>query len=91
MSRRNVTIRRSLAMLAATAGAATAIIVGPATPAQAIPHCRAGYQCSYVYYSAADHETVVGGRTIFCDGSSDSFGVTSRYLEFGTAQCPDPL
>lgn len=87
MSRRTLTIRRSLAMLAATAGAATAIIFGPATPAQAIPHCRAGYQCSYFYYSSADYEDVVGGRTIFCDGTSDTFGVTTRYLEFVTAQC----
>ncbi|WP_329109581.1 DUF6289 family protein [Micromonospora sp. NBC_01699] len=91
MSRRTVGIRRSLAMLAVTAGTATAVIFAPASPAQAIPYCRAGYQCSYFYYSSNTFEDVVGGRTIFCDGSSDTFGVTSRWLRFLDAECGGPL
>ncbi|MFK3985158.1 DUF6289 family protein [Micromonospora sp. NPDC050397] len=90
MSRRTSTIRRSLAALAVAAGAATAL-VGPASPAAAIPACKSGYQCTYLYFSSASYETIIGGRTNFCDGTSDSFGTTSRWLEFSSAKCPDPL
>ncbi|RKR92052.1 hypothetical protein BDK92_6484 [Micromonospora pisi] len=90
MPRRKLMLRRTFAMVAAAAGVATAL-VGPASPAQAIPVCKAGYQCTYIYYSSATFETVVGGRTRFCDGTTDSFGITTRWLELASAQCPEPL
>ncbi|MFI6761636.1 DUF6289 family protein [Micromonospora sp. NPDC050417] len=70
---------------------AAVVLVGPASPAQAIPVCKSGYQCTYTYYSSATFETVVGGRTKFCDGTVDSFGTTTRWLEMVSAQCPEPL
>ncbi|MGW0436636.1 DUF6289 family protein [Micromonospora sp. NPDC003197] len=88
MSLRAAVIRRTLA--AAFAGVGAAVVLGPVTPAQAIPACGSGYQCTYTYYSSNTYETVVGGRTLFCDGTSDTFGSTSRWLRFTTAQCNDP-
>ncbi|GAB3137329.1 hypothetical protein GCM10027290_02880 [Micromonospora sonneratiae] len=87
---RRTTLRRRVAV-AATVGAGLAVMLGPVTPAQAIPSCKYGYQCTYTYYSSASMETVVGGHTRFCDGTTDTFGTTSRWLQFTTAKCNDPV
>ncbi|QFZ20746.1 hypothetical protein EKG83_28090 [Saccharothrix syringae] len=57
-------------------------------PAQAIPACKAGYQCSRTYYADSAWTVVVGGFTRFCDGSLDQWGETTRYVETTQVQCP---
>lgn len=72
----------------------SALVVAPlltAAPAQSIPHCKAGYQCSRTYYTDNTHEEPVGGFTLFCDGSTDEWGVTTRFQVTTQAQCPPDL
>ena len=69
--------------------AATGIPVATAGSAQAIPACKAGYQCTQTYYTTIDHEVAVGGTTRFCDGSTDSWGVHGRYTVVTQAKCSD--
>lgn len=68
----------------------SALVVAPlltAAPAQSIPKCLSGYQCSRTYYADNTHDTVVGGYTRFCDGSTDEWGVTTSHVETHQAQC----
>ena len=69
--------------------AATGIPLATTGSAQAIPACKAGYQCTQTYYNTIDHETAVGGLTKFCDGSTDMWGVRGRYTVVTQAQCSD--
>jgi uncharacterized protein DUF6289 len=80
MTRRLVT---TLALVLATAG----VPVVAAGPAQAIPACRIGYQCTRTYYATAARDLEVGGSTTFCDGSGDSWGTMTRYIEVTQAKC----
>lgn len=80
MTRRLVS---TLALVLATTG----IPLVAAGSAQAIPACKASYQCTRTYYATADRELPVGGVTNFCDGSIDSWGKTSRYIEVTQAKC----
>ncbi|WNV86252.1 DUF6289 family protein [Umezawaea sp. Da 62-37] len=80
MTRRLVT---ALALVLATAG----VPLVSAGSAQAIPACKAGYQCTTTYYASVDHELPVGGTTKFCDGSVDTWGSTSRYPVVTQAKC----
>ena len=73
-------------VLSGTAGAAVAAI-----PAQALPHCPAGYQCDMVFYSNSAHTSIVGGYTYFCDGEYTEWGVRSGFPSFGTAKCQTPV
>jgi hypothetical protein len=74
--------------LAATALTGT-LTFAAATPAAAIPMCRDGYQCNYIWFTDAERETVSGGMTVFCDGTSDNFGSSTQYLQFTTVRCND--
>ena len=55
-------------------------------PAEAIPQCLAGYQCSRTYYADNTHGQIVGGYTRFCDGTTDTWGRTTGFV--GTSQVP---
>lgn len=72
------------AALVLTLVAATLFV---SAPAQAIPACRAGYQCDRVYYTDRTHEDPVGGFTLFCDGSTISWGTTTSFQVTTQAQC----
>lgn len=81
-------IRRvvSTAALVSALAAAPLLVAGPA---QAIPMCKAGYQCDRVWYTDATHEVPVGGYTRFCDGSTISWGQTTSYQVTTQVRCPD--
>jgi hypothetical protein len=67
------------------------LVAGPllvSAQAQAIPACRAGYQCDRTYYTDVTHEEPVGGVTYFCDGSTISWGETTRFQVTTQAPCP---
>jgi hypothetical protein len=64
---------------------AAPLLVG--AQAQAIPACKAGYQCDRVYYTDRTHEEPVGGFTSFCDGSTISWGTTTAFQVTTQAQC----
>ena len=83
-------IRRAAISAAATALAAT-VVLAPATRADAIEMCRIDYQCSYSYYSDAQHTTMVGWRMQWCDGTSDSDGRMTHFIEFTSVECNDGL
>jgi Family of unknown function (DUF6289) len=73
-----------------TAAVVSALVVASLTaaaPASAIPACRAGYQCDRVYYTDVTHDVVVGGFTLFCDGSTISWGETTIYQVTTQARC----
>ncbi|CCH30885.1 DUF6289 family protein [Actinosynnema sp. NPDC047251] len=79
-------IRRTIgSAVLVTALSAAALLA--AAPAQAIPVCKAGYQCDRIYYEDNTRTTVVGGSTKFCDGSTENWGRTSRYVATHQAQC----
>ncbi|MEV0679028.1 DUF6289 family protein [Actinosynnema sp. NPDC050436] len=82
-------IRRTIGS-AVLVSALTAASLLTAVPAQAIPMCKAGYQCSRTYYSTNAHTSVVGGFTRFCDGSTDTWGQTTRFVLTHQAEC-NPL
>ena len=68
----------------------SALVIAPlitAVPAQSIPKCLAGYQCTRTYYTDNTYETPVGGFTRFCDGTTDTWGITTTYVETTQAQC----
>ena len=72
----------------------SALAIAPfltAAPAQSIPHCKAGYQCSRTYYSDNTYETPVGGWTRFCEGYVDEWGTTTPYQITNQVQCPSDL
>ncbi|GAA4897762.1 hypothetical protein LX16_1058 [Stackebrandtia albiflava] len=81
------TLARRLIATAAVAACTTTVAIAAATPAAAIPACRYDYQCTYTWYTDADRDTVAGGMTLFCDGTSDRFGRQTSYLAFHTVQC----
>jgi Family of unknown function (DUF6289) len=58
-----------------------------ATPAQSIPACKVGYQCSRTYYESSTSDVVVGGFTRFCDGTTDSWGTTTPYQVTTQSPC----
>jgi hypothetical protein len=79
-------------MIRRVAALVSALAVAPllfAAPAQAIPHCKAGYQCDRVWYTDATHELPVGGYTRFCDGSTITWGQTTSYQVTTQVRCPD--
>jgi Family of unknown function (DUF6289) len=81
--------------IASTAMLMSALVVAStlvASPAQAIPVCKSGFECDRVYYTDATHDVPVGGFTRFCDGSTTSWGTTTRFQVTTQAECPsDPL
>jgi hypothetical protein len=78
-------IRRVL--IAATLAAAGLVPFFVASPANAIPICRTGYTCLYVYYSSAAHTTEIGYLDIPCSGNPVSWGEISGYFTFSDAEC----
>jgi hypothetical protein len=82
---------RRVASTAALVFALVGTSILAATPAQAIPVCKAGFQCDRVYYTNATHDVPVVGFTRFCDGSTISWGTTTSFQVTTQAQCPsDP-
>jgi hypothetical protein len=79
-------IRRivSIAALVSTLVAAPLLV---AAPASAIPACKAGFQCDRMYYTDTTHDVIVGGFTLFCDGSTISWGETTIYQVTTQARC----
>jgi len=78
--------RRLVRALALVFAAATISALAPAA-AQAIPACKANYQCTHTYYATADRDLPIGGWTRFCDNTVDSWGSSSRYIEVTQARC----
>ena len=80
-------IRRvvSAAVLATTLAA---IPLVAAAPAQSIPVCKAGYECTRTYYADNSYDLAVGGMTKFCDGTVNQWGRTTIYVETTQAPCP---
>lgn len=79
-------IRRVL--IAGTLVAAGAAPLFLASPANAIPICKAGYTCSYTYYATvARTPPAIGGSYIPCSGTGSSWGKTSGYFDFTSAEC----
>jgi len=73
-----------------TAALVSALVAAPlfvAAPAQAIPACKAGYQCDRVYFTDSTHEDAVGGFTRFCDGSTITWGITTSFQVTTQALC----
>ena len=79
-------------MIRRAAALASVLLVAPvlaAAPAQSAPVCKAGYQCDRTYYSDNTHDQVVGGFTLFCDGSVIEWGEFTSFQRTTQAQCPD--
>jgi hypothetical protein len=55
--------------------------------ANAIPYCKGGYTCLYVFYSTAERTTEVGYDSIPCVGLGSSGGSTSAYFTFSETKC----
>jgi hypothetical protein len=55
--------------------------------ANAIPLCKAGYTCLYVYYSTVERTTAIGYTSIPCSGPAVTEGMTSGYFDFSEAEC----
>jgi hypothetical protein len=79
-------IRRAL-IAAILAAAGLVVPLFAASPANAIPICKAGYTCLYVYYSTPAHTTEIGYLDIPCSGTPTSWGETSGYFTFSEAEC----
>lgn len=79
---------RRIISSAALVTALAAVPLVAAGPAQSIPACKSGYQCTRTYYQDNTYTTPIGGFTRFCDGTIDEWGETSRYVETTQAQCP---
>jgi Family of unknown function (DUF6289) len=79
MSRRLGSVLSALTLL--TSG----LLLG-ATPAQAAA-CPLGWECVTTYYSDNTHTTAVGGKVEYCDGSADSWGTRSGYIDFHRQEC----
>jgi hypothetical protein len=58
-----------------------------ASPANAIPICKGGYTCLYVFYSTPAHTTEIGYNDIPCSGPGSSWGTASGYFTFSEAEC----
>ena len=58
-----------------------------ASPANAIPICRADYSCLYVYYSTPAHTTEIGYVYMNCNGTGGSWGSISGYFTFSEVEC----
>jgi hypothetical protein len=80
-----VVIRRTL--VAVTLAAAGLVPLFAASPANAIPICKAGFSCLYVYYSTPARTTVVGSASINCGGGGGLVGMTSAYFTFSEVPC----
>jgi hypothetical protein len=78
-------IRRVL--VAAALAAAGLVPLFAASPANAIPYCKAGYSCLYTYYSTVQRTTEIGGLSIPCSGQPYSWGTTSGFFNFSEIQC----
>lgn len=78
---------RSWAVVGASAVAVLAGTVQPASAGPVPPSCPFNYECGYYWYSDASHTTLVGSKTIDCDGNVVSGGVTSRYLVSSVSPC----
>jgi len=68
----------------------TAVALAPllsVAQADALPVCLAGYQCSRTYYADSTSSQIVGGWTKFCDGTTDTWGTTTRYVSTSQVPC----
>ncbi|HLX50892.1 MAG TPA: DUF6289 family protein [Streptosporangiaceae bacterium] len=85
-------IRRILLAAAAASGslmlfsASTAPV--SASPVPAIYGCQVYRQsCTWTYYSTPFLQTIVGGRTMACDGVVTTWGQYSPYQRFAASSC----
>lgn len=78
-------IRRSLVAILLATGGLAPFLAAPA--ANAIPICKAGYTCLYVYYSTIARTTPVGYTSVSCNGLGVNSGTTSAFFNFTEAQC----
>ena len=78
-------IRRTL--VAAMLAAAGLTPFFAASPANAIPICKAGYACLYVYYSTIARTTEIGYNNIPCSGLPTSWGQVSGDFTFSEVEC----
>jgi uncharacterized protein DUF6289 len=80
-------IRRILVVAAVAAAGLVPFLTVPV--ANAIPICKEGYDCLYVYYSTIARTTPIGYWSISCNGTSSHSGETSAYFNFSEALCND--
>jgi hypothetical protein len=78
-------IRRLTMVAVLVAAGVMAMLSAP--HANAIPYCKAGYACLYVFYSTPERITEVGYNSIPCSGSGSSGGETSAYFTFSETEC----
>jgi hypothetical protein len=82
-----------LAGMTAGTAAATSPVSAAASAPGAVPHiyvygCPVRWEsCTWVYYSNQYLTTVVGSRTIQCDGTEYSQGTASGWERFYTSSC----
>ena len=83
-------IRRRTIALAVMIGTAAAVAVPATAPtAQAIPSCKAGYQCIDWYYSNAQYTTLVGSTYMYCNGTTSTIGEITGYVRVENDLCGD--
>jgi|HubBroStandDraft_2_1064218.scaffolds.fasta_scaffold1664724_1 hypothetical protein len=75
-------IRRRTIVAAAlvSTAAAFAVPVVVAVPAQALPICKADYQCIHWYYSSSTYTTLVGSTYLYCNGTSSTVGEVTGFV-----------
>jgi hypothetical protein len=78
-------IRRTLIAAVLAAAGLLPFLAAPA--ANAIPICRAGDACLYVYYSTIARTTEIGYTNIPCNGQPTSWGQVSGYFTFSEVPC----
>ncbi|GAA2059228.1 hypothetical protein GCM10009839_81820 [Catenulispora yoronensis] len=77
----------ALAGLAATSGLTLGLTISTASTAAAYSACKAGTECSWVYYTSAAHTVATGVRGYDCSGNPFSWGTTSPYVVYEVAGC----
>jgi hypothetical protein len=78
-------IRRLTMVAVLVAGGMLTMLSAP--HANAIPYCKAGYSCLYIFYSTIERTTEVGYNSIPCGGMGSSGGETSAYFTFTETAC----
>jgi hypothetical protein len=81
---KDTTVIRRLLLVAATVLGIAVVVPGQAN---AYPHCKAGYTCLYQWWADSAHTIFNGYLSIGCDGTSESEGTHTGYLEFHESIC----
>jgi hypothetical protein len=72
--------RRTIVFAVLVSTAAAVAVPAVATPAQALPICKADYQCIHWYYSSSTYTTLVGSTYLFCNGTSSTIGEVTGFV-----------